>query len=102
MIMLWSNINCLYTNTADLTGIYHVYEVLYQCMNTAKFLSRFDPNRAPTGKFLDVIHKLSSRPRSLRQISRVAIYKSLNRQLNLGVPHLPLPTSVKRYLVNVE
>ncbi len=77
------------------------HEALYQCMSTVKFLSHFDPNQAPTGKFLELINSLSSQPRSLKQIARVAIYKSLDRQLNLRVRHLPLPKSVKDDLVCV-
>ena len=78
------------------------HEALYQCMNTAKFLSRFDPNRAPSGHFLNLITDLSTQPRSLAQIARVTIYKSLNRQLDPKVRQLPLPTATKQYLLNVE
>ena len=74
---------------------------LYQCLGTAKFLSRFDPNSAPTGKFLKVINNLNSHPRSLRQISRVAIYKAVNRKLT-EVHSLPLPSPLKNYLYNIE
>jgi ankyrin repeat protein len=78
------------------------HNALYQCMNTAKFLSRFDPNRAPTAQILQQVTKLSSRPRSLKHNARVTIYKAMDRQLNLGVPQLPLPTAIKEYLVNIE
>ena len=85
----------LFFNTMD-------HEALYQCMNTAKFLSRFDPNRAPSGRFLQLIHTLSSRPRSLKQIARLSIYKAIDRQLSQRVPHLPLPTQLRNYLLNIE
>ena len=85
----------LFFNTMD-------HEALYQCMNTAKFLSRFDPNRAPSGRFLKLIHNLSSQPRSLKQIARVSIYQALERQLSLRVPELPLPKPLQSYLLNIE
>ena len=84
----------LFCNTMD-------HKALYQCLGTAKFLSRFDPNSAPTGKFLKVISRLSSQPRSLRQIARVAISKAMNRKL-VNVDQLPLPTPLQNYIRNVE
>ena len=84
----------LFCNTMD-------HDALYQCLGTAKFMSRFDPNSAPTGKFLKLINSPSSQPRSLRQISRVAISKALNRKLT-KVDQLPLPAPLKRYILNVE
>lgn len=85
----------LFFNTMD-------HDALYQCMNTAKFLSRFDPNRAPSGRFLQLIHHLSSQPRSLKQVARVAIYKAIDRQLSQRVPELPLPISLRTYLLDIE
>ena len=75
---------------------------LFTCLSSAKIMSRFDPNRSPTFNFLQLVSGLSSQPRSLRQICRVSIYKALDRQLNLKVDALPLPVSVKRYLINIE
>ena len=84
----------LFCNTMD-------HHALYQCLGTAKFMSRFDPNSAPTGKFLKLINKLSSQPRSLRQIARVAISKAMNRKLT-NVNQLPLPVPLQNYIRNVE
>ena len=84
----------LFCNTMD-------HDALYQCLGTAKFMSRFDPNSAPTGKFLKLINRLSSQPRSLRQIARVAISKAMNRKLK-NVNQLPLPVPLQNYIQNVE
>lgn len=77
---------------------------LYQCLNAATFMSRFDPecHRMPSSVFVQIIKKLAFRPRSLKQNARVAIYRALNRQLSLSVPLLPLPNQLKSYLLNVE
>lgn len=75
---------------------------LYCCLNSAKVMSRFDPNRSPTFSFIQMISALSSQPRSLRQIARVAIYKAIDRQLNLRVQHLPLPMAMKTYLTELQ
>ena len=80
------------------------HEALYQCLNAAKFMSRFDPNstKTPSSGFIKMVNTLASQPRTLMQNARVAIYIALERQLNLRVQHLPLPNPLKRYLTNVE
>ena len=80
------------------------HNALYQCLGNAKFMSRFDPtsNRVPSRIFLKMISKLMSQPRSMKQIARVAIYKAIDRKMNLRVKHLPIPHSLQEYLVNVE
>lgn len=80
------------------------HSALYQCLNAATYMSRFDPecDRMPSSVFIQVIKKLAFRPRSLKQIARVAIYRALDRQLSIGVPHLPLPNQLKSYLLDVE
>lgn len=78
------------------------HRALYECLNTAKFLARFDPHRAPSGSFLKLVMDLSSQPRSLSQIARVSIYKSLHRRVAQSVPQLPLPAALKKYLLSFE
>lgn len=80
------------------------HRALYQCLNAATYMSRFDPecDRMPSSVFIQVIKKLAFRPRSLKQIARVAIYRALDRQLSVGVPQLPLPNQLKSYLLDVE
>ena len=89
------NLLMLFYNSMD-------HQPLYQCLCSAKVMSRFDPNRTPTYSFIKLVSRLASQPRSLQQIARVAIYKALRRQLKTGVPELPLPPSMRRYLLNVE
>lgn len=78
------------------------HKPLYQCLCSAKIMSRFDPDRTPTYSFIKMVSGLASQPRSLQQIARVAIYKALQRQLKPAVASLPLPFALKQYLVNIE
>jgi hypothetical protein len=78
------------------------HAALYSCLNSAKIMSQFDPNRSPTYSFIKIIRGLSSQPRSLRQTCRVTIYKAIDRQLLMKVDQLPLPSAVKTYLINIE
>ncbi|CAH1799291.1 unnamed protein product [Owenia fusiformis] len=78
------------------------HEPLFQCLGTAKFMSRFDPHRAPNGQFMSILQGLSKEPRSLKQIARVSIYKAMGRRLATGVPQLHYPNPLKKYLLDVE
>ena len=75
---------------------------LYQGLNAAKVMSRYDAVRSPTFSFLQLVNSFASQPRSLRQMARVAIYKALDRQLQVRVPRLPLPKLVQNYLINIS
>jgi len=78
------------------------HKALFQCMTMTRLQSRFDPNRAPSAKFIKLINTLLSKPRTLQQIARVAIYKAVDRRLMERVQPLPLPVSMKDYLLYVE
>uniref|UniRef100_A0A0B7A141 SOCS box domain-containing protein n=1 Tax=Arion vulgaris TaxID=1028688 RepID=A0A0B7A141_9EUPU len=52
--------------------------------------------------FLMLVSAMCEKPRSLKEIARVVIYKSLQRQLAQKVNSLPLPTVVKRYLLDIS
>ncbi|KAI0231100.1 hypothetical protein LSAT2_018527 [Lamellibrachia satsuma] len=78
------------------------HDALFNCLSTAKYMARFDPDRSPSSNFIRMINNLSSQPRSLKQMTRVAIYKAIDRKLNIRVGELPLPKALQRYLVNVE
>ena len=78
------------------------HNALFNCLSTAKFMARFDPDRSPSSNFIRMINSLSSQPRTLKQMTRVAIYKAIDRQLNVRVGELPLPKALQQYLVNVE
>lgn len=78
------------------------HAALYSCLNTARYVARFDPARVPTAKFLRVIARYAAHPRSLQQEARVAIYRSLGRRLVGRVERLPLPSPMKQYLLEIE
>jgi len=56
----------------------------------------------PRGALARAISKIAFRPRSLKQIARVAVYVALGRRVECHVTALPLPTSLKRYLLDFE
>ncbi|XP_074642929.1 uncharacterized protein LOC141900095 [Tubulanus polymorphus] len=74
------------------------HSAMYQCLNTAK--ARFDCLN--NTNFVDLLQKMSSQPRSLKQSARVAIYKALNRNLVGNVEKLELPKTLQSYLLNIE
>jgi ankyrin repeat protein len=70
---------------------------LFRCLRAAA------ADRRPSQhSIMRVVARLASQPRSLKQNARVAVYVGLGRQLETGVPQLPLPPSLQRYLLNVE
>uniref|UniRef100_A0A1B6F6H5 SOCS box domain-containing protein n=2 Tax=Proconiini TaxID=565685 RepID=A0A1B6F6H5_9HEMI len=58
------------------------------------------PVRATT--LFTLIKDLHSRPRTLKQIVRLVIYQSLDRKPGLSVNKLPLPNSLKDYLLTFD
>lgn len=51
---------------------------------------------------LNVIRELHATPRSLKQISRISIYRALKRCPGVHANKLPLPPALKDYLLNFE
>ena len=52
--------------------------------------------------FLSLVNAMSENPRSLKELARISIYKSLNRQIAPRVDQLPLPHIVKKYLLTLD
>lgn len=77
------------------------HDILYNCLNTARVISHFHPLGATRKSFLQILNSLAENPRSLKQNARVAIYKSIDRNLVEKVPQLPLPTLLKNYLLEI-
>ena len=78
------------------------HKELYDCLNSTRSMTRFHPMGAVGKKLLQILSSMSESPRSLMAISRVAIYKSIDRQLARKVPHLPIPNPLKKYLLDVQ
>ncbi|CAD5111336.1 DgyrCDS651 [Dimorphilus gyrociliatus] len=53
-------------------------------------------------KLKKILLDYTEQPRSLKQCTRVIIYKQLRRKLLIGVDLLPLPDMLKRYLLYVQ
>ena len=49
-----------------------------------------------------LIRELYTKPRTLKQLCRVEIYKALGRKAAPLAPKLPLPTQLKDYIINIE
>ena len=73
------------------------HDVLYNCL-----MSRLHPLGATGKTFLKMLNNLGENPRSLKQIARVVIYKSIDRQTVQNVHRLPLPTLLKNYLIEIH
>ncbi|KAF8774427.1 putative ankyrin repeat protein RF_0381 [Argiope bruennichi] len=60
----------------------------------------------PCGKFisliLNLLDKLSSRPPTLKNLCRISIRKNLSKHILNSVPSLPLPPSLKKFLLFLE
>lgn len=78
------------------------HKVLFECLATACFMARFHPLGATGQSFLAILNSMTDRPRTLRQIARVSIYKSIDRQIATKVELLPLPKALKTYLLEIE
>ena len=78
------------------------HKILFECLTTACFMARFHPLGATGQSFLAILNSMTDTPRSLKQIARVSIYKSLDRKLATRVDSLPLPKSLKTYLLEIE
>ncbi|XP_013417603.1 uncharacterized protein LOC106178799 [Lingula anatina] len=85
----------LFYNTMD-------HSALYQCLSTARLMSRFDPDHLPSQDFIHMLNTLTSNPRTLQQMAKVVIYKAIDRKLATKVDKLPLPPRLKRSLMNVN
>jgi len=78
------------------------HQILYDCLNNARFMARFHPLGATGYDFVKMLTQLGENPRSLKEMARVTIYKAVNRDLAIKVPQLPLPNPMKRYLLDIE
>lgn len=78
------------------------HKVLYECLSTACFMTRFHPQGATGQNFLSLLNRMIEHPRSLKQMARVTIYKAMDRKLMTSVDQLPLPKALKKYLLDIE
>ncbi|XP_041350915.1 uncharacterized protein LOC121369901 [Gigantopelta aegis] len=73
------------------------HQTLFECLSAAKTSAQIYHGDSGSMDILDLINELSENPRSLKQIARVAIYQSIERNCS-RVHSLPIPDSLKRYL----
>lgn len=90
------------------TSIIHLYyasmrhDALYNCL---KSLHNFYVAQVPSRKteqLIAVISSLYRKPRSLKQLARLAIYEAVNRKLAQNVNKLKLPGLLKDYVLNFQ
>lgn len=78
------------------------HEPLFNCLKCLhNFYMAQIPNKS-TENLMALISKLYRKPRTLKQISRQAIYCSLNNKLAQNISKLNLPGPLKDYVLNVE
>lgn len=78
------------------------HESLYNCLKCLhNFYVAQVPNRS-TESLIALISSLYRRPRSLKQICRQTVYKSLNNKLAQNINKLNLPGPLKEYVLNFE
>lgn len=78
------------------------HEPLYNCLKCLhNFYVAQVPNRS-TESLIALITSLYRRPRSLKQICRQTVYKSLNNKLAQNINKLNLPGPLKEYVLNFE
>lgn len=78
------------------------HEPLYNCL---KSLHNFYVAQVPSKKteqLIALISQLYRKPRSLKQLSRMAIYEAMNRRLAQNVNRLNLPGPLKDYVLQFE
>lgn len=97
-------------NDPDLTftRIIHLFfltmqhDPLYNCL---KSLHNFYVAQVPSKKTEQLISLISSlyrKPRSLKQLARIAIYEAVNRKLAQNINRLNLPGPLKEYVLHFE
>lgn len=78
------------------------HEPLYNCLKSLhNFYVAQVPNKS-TEYLISLITSLYKRPRTLKQICRQSVYKSLNHKLALNINKLNLPGPLKEYMLSFE
>lgn len=86
----------LFYNTMD-------HNSLMACLKELLKQLTMGPLSSDSGTIKDTLRKMLSSPRSLKSISRHAIYKSLNHDRLVGkVSKLDLPLRIKHYLLDFK
>jgi len=74
---------------------------IYQCLKILTNQLSINPIRSYQALHV-VIRDYNSRPRTLKQMCRVVIYNSIDQRPAPSVPKLPLPPSLREYILNFE
>lgn len=78
------------------------HEPLYNCLKSLhNFYVAQVPNKS-TENLISLITSLYKQPRTLKQICRQSVYKSLNHKLALNINKLNLPGPLKEYMLSFE
>ena len=78
--------------------MYHI--PLYSCLKI--LYAHLNPNNPNKSALYNVIRDLCSKPRTLKQMSRVIIYNAVGQRPALTVNKLPLPTALREYVLSFE
>ena len=72
---------------------------VYACLRVLYAQTGMTPTKSA---ICNVIRDFYTKPRTLKQMSRVVIYNAVGQRPALRVNKLPLPASLKEYLLNFE
>lgn len=78
------------------------HKILFGCLSTARSMARFHPLGTTGKEYLSLLKTLTMYPRTLKEIARVSIYKSLGRKVAQNVHNLPLPRPLRKYILDIE
>ena len=72
---------------------------VYACLRVLYAQTGMTPTKSP---ICNVIRDFYNKPRTLKQMTRVVIYNAVGQRPALRVSKLPLPASLKEYLLSFE
>ena len=99
--------NQLWVNDGDL-HFARILRLYYNAMNHAEVYASLRVLLAQTGMnptktaLFSVIRDLHSKPRTLKQLSRISIYNAIRQKPAFYASKLPLPPSLREYLMSFE
>ena len=72
---------------------------LYACLRMLHAQTGMTPTKTA---LFSVIRDLYGKPRTLKQLARITIYNAISQKPAIDANKLPLPASLREYLINFE
>ena len=87
---------------ASIIRLYYLcmdHQEVYACLKVLQAQTGMNPSKST---LCNVIKELCSRPRTLKQMTRFAIYHSIGMKPAVTASKLPLPPALREYIVSFE